>query len=169
MKLLGSLDSHCTKWANDQHRPAGFESRFVPDLPIPLIPTLIGLRVIDLVSNPVWWEAEANAISLAGRQPRVWEKSNSPLVTLRPKPNQQQLPMRHCSRFPLKMTSWFQPADNAGIWPVADNARTLPASQFKSPFHNYPETPSVLAQCSRHNYQPLNLTALFGSNSESLT
>ena len=41
----------------------------------------------------------------AGRQPRVWEKSDSPLITLRPKPCQQQLPMRHCSRLFLKSTS----------------------------------------------------------------
>ena len=43
------------------HRPAGFESRLVPNLPFPLIPTLIGLRAFDLVSSPVWWEAATNS------------------------------------------------------------------------------------------------------------
>ena len=38
VKLLASSGSHCTKWADQQHRPAGFESRFVPDLPSPLSP-----------------------------------------------------------------------------------------------------------------------------------
>ena len=45
-------------WADDQHRPAMLEHRFVPDLPLPKIPTTIDLRVIDLVSSTVWWEAE---------------------------------------------------------------------------------------------------------------
>ena len=147
---LGSLDSHCTKWVNDQHIPAGFESRFVLDLAIPLITTLIGLQVIDLVSSHVWWEAETNTISLVWRQPRVWEKSDSPLVTLRPKPNQQQLPMRHCSRLPLKPTSWFQPADDAGIQPAADEAGILPAFQLKSPFQDYLESLSKQF-LKRHN------------------
>ena len=39
---------------------AGFESRLVPDLPLPFTPTLIGLRAFDLVSSPVWWEAATN-------------------------------------------------------------------------------------------------------------
>ena len=39
---------------------AGFESRLVPDLPLPFIPTLIGLRAFDLVSSRVWWEATTN-------------------------------------------------------------------------------------------------------------
>ena len=60
VKLLASSGSHCTKWAHEQHRPAGFESRFVPDLPLPFIPTLIGLRAFDLVSSRVWWEAATN-------------------------------------------------------------------------------------------------------------
>ena len=60
VKLLASSGSHCTKWADEQHRPAGFESRLVPDLPLPFIPTLIGLRAFDLVSSRVWWEALAN-------------------------------------------------------------------------------------------------------------
>ena len=63
MIQLGSLDSHFTNWVNDQHRPAGFESRFVPEVPIPLILTLIGPLIIDLVSSPVWREAEANTVS----------------------------------------------------------------------------------------------------------
>ena len=61
VKLLASSGSHCTKWANEQHRPAGFESRLVPDLPLPFIPTLIGLRAFDLVSSLVWWETLANS------------------------------------------------------------------------------------------------------------
>ena len=40
--------------------PAGFESRLVPDLPLPFIPTLFGLRAFDLLSSPVWWEAATN-------------------------------------------------------------------------------------------------------------
>ena len=59
-KQLDSLGPNCTKWVNERHRPAGFEPWIVPDLSIPLIPTLIGLRVIDLVSSSVWWEAMAN-------------------------------------------------------------------------------------------------------------
>ena len=58
VKLLASSGSHCTKWADEQHRPAGFESRLVPDL----LPTLIGLRAFDLVSSPVWWEAATNLL-----------------------------------------------------------------------------------------------------------
>ncbi len=38
----------------------GFETRLVPDLPLPFIPTLIGLRAFDLVSSRVWWEAATN-------------------------------------------------------------------------------------------------------------
>ena len=60
VKLLGSLGSHYIKWADEQHRPAGFESRLVPDLPLPFISTLIGLQAFDLVSSPVWWEAATN-------------------------------------------------------------------------------------------------------------
>ena len=32
----------------------------LPDLPLPFIPTLIGLRAFDLVSSRVWWEAATN-------------------------------------------------------------------------------------------------------------
>ena len=67
----------------------------------------------------------------------LWKKSDSPLVTLWPKPYQQQLPMRQCWRFPLKSTSWFQPADDAGIQPAVDDAETLPTFQLKSPFQGY--------------------------------
>ena len=48
VKPLASSGSHCTKWADEQHRQAGFESRLVPDLPLPFIPTLIGLRALTL-------------------------------------------------------------------------------------------------------------------------
>ena len=61
VKLLALSGSHCTKWADEQHRPAGFESRLVPDLSLPFIPTLIGLRAFGLVSSPVWWEAAINS------------------------------------------------------------------------------------------------------------
>ena len=61
VKLLASSGSHCTKWADEQHWPAGFESRLVPDIPLPFIPTLIGLWAFDLVSSPVWWEAATNS------------------------------------------------------------------------------------------------------------
>ena len=60
VKLLASSGSHCTKWADEQHRQAGFESRLLPDLPLPFIPTLIGLRAFDLVSSRVWSEAATN-------------------------------------------------------------------------------------------------------------
>ena len=60
VKLFASSGSHCPKWADEQHRPAGFKSRLVPDLLLPFIPTLIGLRTFDLVSNRVWWEAATN-------------------------------------------------------------------------------------------------------------
>ena len=65
VKLLASSVSHCTKWADEQHRQAGFESRLVPDLPLPFILTLIGLRAFDLVSSRVWWEAATNIGRLA--------------------------------------------------------------------------------------------------------
>ena len=61
VKLLALSGSHCTKWTDEQHRPAGFESRLIPDLPNPFIPTLIGLRAFDLVSSRVWWEAATNS------------------------------------------------------------------------------------------------------------
>ena len=60
MKLLVSSGSHCTKRADQQHKPAGFESRLVPDLSLHFIPTLIGLRAFHLVSSCVWWEAATN-------------------------------------------------------------------------------------------------------------
>ena len=78
VKLLASSGSHCTKWADEQHRQAGFESRLVPDLPLPFIPTLIGLRAFDLVSSRVWWEAATNIwlwISLLFATANVWELS----------------------------------------------------------------------------------------------
>ena len=76
---------------------------------------------------------------------RQWQISNfgldarqgcgrNPILLGQPKPYQQLLPMRHCSRLPLKLTSWFQSADNTRILPATDNAGTLPASQLKSPF-----------------------------------
>ena len=60
VKLIASSGSHCIKWADEQHRPAGFESRLVPDLLLPFITTLIGLRAFDHVSSRVWWEAATN-------------------------------------------------------------------------------------------------------------
>ena len=63
VKLLASLDPHCNYWVDEQHRPAGFESRLDPDLSLPFISTLIGLRAFDLVSSPVWWEAATNTFS----------------------------------------------------------------------------------------------------------
>ena len=69
VKLLASSGSHCTKWADEQHRQAGFESRLLPDLPLPFIPTLIGLRAFDLVSSRVWWEAATNIWHAPGECP----------------------------------------------------------------------------------------------------
>ena len=56
VKLLASSGSHCTKWADEQQRQTGFD----PDLPLPFIPTLIGLRAFDHVSSRVWCEAATN-------------------------------------------------------------------------------------------------------------
>ena len=56
---LGSSGSHRTKWADDQHSPAGLEPRLVTDRPT-LTPSIIDLRIIDLLSSPVWLEAETN-------------------------------------------------------------------------------------------------------------
>ena len=56
---LGSSGPHCTKLADDQHSPAGLASTHAQSSP-PLIPTILDLRFIDLVSNPIWWEAETN-------------------------------------------------------------------------------------------------------------
>ena len=70
VKLLASSGSHWTKWADEQHRQAGFESRLVPDLPLPVIPTLIGLRAFDLVSSRVWWEAATNTWLFLLPQPK---------------------------------------------------------------------------------------------------
>ena len=64
VKLLASSGSHCTKWADEQHWQAGFESRLLPDFPPPFIPTLIGLRAFDLVSSRVWWEAATNTTTI---------------------------------------------------------------------------------------------------------
>ena len=80
VKLLASSGSHCTKWAAEQHRPAGFESRLVPDVPLPFISTLIGLRAFDLVSSRVWWEAATN--SPRGRSRAFVCGPSSPVVGL---------------------------------------------------------------------------------------
>ena len=53
---LGSSGPQCTKWADDQHSQTELEPRLVPDLTL----TITDLQVIDLVSSPVWWEAETN-------------------------------------------------------------------------------------------------------------
>ena len=82
VKLLASSGSHCTKWADEQHRPAGFESRIVPDLPLPFIPTLIGLRAFDLVSSRVWWEAATNSPRKLTILLRSLSDNTSPLVSL---------------------------------------------------------------------------------------
>ena len=79
VKPLASSGSHCTKWADEQHRQAGFESRLLPNLPLPFIPTLIGLRAFDLVSSRVWWETATNIWHLCRMgyrnewQIRVWK------------------------------------------------------------------------------------------------
>ena len=78
VKLLASSGSHCTKWADEQHRQAGSESRLVPDLPLPFIPTLIGLRAFDLVSSRVWWEAATNTCADRTEPPNSLSLSLSP-------------------------------------------------------------------------------------------
>ena len=55
MVQIGSSAPHCAKWADDHQSPAGLEPRLVPDLTTHLIPTIINLRIIDLVSSPVSW------------------------------------------------------------------------------------------------------------------
>ena len=74
VKLLASSGSHCTKWADEQHWQAGFESRLLPDLPLPFIPTLIGLRAFDLVSSRVWWEAATNTWWYKGGKDTRWSR-----------------------------------------------------------------------------------------------
>ena len=81
VKLLASSGSHCTKWADEQHRQAGFESRLLPDLPLPFIPTLIGLRAFDLVSSRVWWEAATNYGTRVGRDQNSFSSPGSRLST----------------------------------------------------------------------------------------
>ena len=82
VKLLASSGSHCTKWADEQHRQAGFESRLVPDLPLPFIPTLIGLRAFDLVSSRVWWEAATNTWLYSLQGVRLFSKWGVLCMTL---------------------------------------------------------------------------------------
>ena len=82
VKLLASSGSHCTKWADEQHRQAGFESRLLPDLPLPFIPTLIGLRAFDLVSSRVWWEAATNIRQISDTNPEVKFTKSRLFVTL---------------------------------------------------------------------------------------
>ena len=78
VKPLASSGSHCTKWADEQHRQAGFESRLLPDLPLPFIPTLIGLRAFDLVLSRVWWEAATNTRYECQAEPkRAWSRTDS--------------------------------------------------------------------------------------------
>ena len=49
------IGSHCTKWADDQHQPAA------PVRPsLPLTHNNLIFRLFDLVSSPIWWEAETN-------------------------------------------------------------------------------------------------------------
>ena len=48
----GSSRSHCTKWADDQHK----SGRALASLNLHYKTTLCH----DLVSSPVWWEAETN-------------------------------------------------------------------------------------------------------------
>ena len=51
----------------------------LPDLPLPFIPTLIGLRAFDLVSSRVWWEAATNIGSMnrhkEARPRPAWQNS----------------------------------------------------------------------------------------------
>ena len=68
-----NIGSHCTKWADEQHSPAGFESRLTLDLPLPFIPTLISLWAFDHVSSRVWWEAAINKQT----QPRSQSRTQS--------------------------------------------------------------------------------------------
>ena len=88
------------------------------------------------------------------------EKSYSPLVFLRLKPNQL---LRRLLKASPEADVHIPPAGKGGI---------LPTSQLKKPFSGLLrksiQTPPETAQCSTHNYQPLNLTALFRANSESL-
>ena len=82
VKLLASSGSHCTKWADEQHWQAGFESRLVTDLPLPFIPTLIGLRAFDLVSSRVWWEAATNTEHNGERDRHYWLHDKKSIKTI---------------------------------------------------------------------------------------
>ena len=91
LKLLGSSVSHCTKWADEQHRRAGFESQLVPDLSLSFIPTLISLRAFDFVSSLVWWETLTNK----QRVPFFYNALWTPFWTL----VQSEAPQRNNGRF----------------------------------------------------------------------
>ena len=132
VKLLASSGSHCTKWAHEQNRPAGFESRLVPSLPLPFIPTLIGLRAFDLVSRRVWWEAATNkqlgwgggsAADVGESQISPWSFYDWRLIS------------NSCLWRLLKVSTEV----DVPI-PAADDAGRLPASQLKSPFQGYSES-----------------------------
>ena len=73
----GRLGESQDSWLSPR-RP-GFDSRcgngiIFPDLPLPFIPTLIGLRAFDLVSSRVWWEAATNTTVDQSRVTRWFKK-----------------------------------------------------------------------------------------------
>ena len=57
------LGLHCTKWAVDQDRTAGWGLTFPP----PNLHYKLTFGSFDLVSSPVWWEKETNNAPLCCR------------------------------------------------------------------------------------------------------
>ena len=92
----------------------------------------------------------------------MWEKPDSCLVVLWLKPNQQQLPIRTAQGFPK---SRHPDSSHRQRRKIASLSALKP---FSGLARKSSQIPLEMAQCSRHNYQPLNLTALFRTNSESL-
>ena len=133
VKLLASSGSHCTKWADEQHRPTGFKSRLVPDLPFSLIPTLIGLRAFDHVSSRVWWEAATNK----QRSPRTFSK---PMYGTRPWCLVQAI-TRHTCPDP-HLGSWNCLPHQAHIAPSEPMSST---DQQGSSLDSFPTFPSPLS------------------------
>ena len=106
-------------------------------------------------SSYVSSDIKSGQISWAGRQARLREKSDS-------KPNQQQLPTRTAQGFPKSRRPYSSRRRRRNI------ASLSAKKDFSGLLRKSIQTPPKTAQCSKHNYQLLNLTALFGANSESL-
>ena len=99
-------------------------------------------------------------ISLAGRQR---EKSRFSPGRFTTEARSAAAAHEDCSRLPLKPTSIFQ------LQMTQEHCQSLSLKALSGLLRKSIQTPLETARLSRHNYKPLNLTALFRSNSESLT